>query len=341
MRYPLLYWSILIFLFSCKQPTITDGFVIKTEELANRYLQLERFSGSILVAKNEEILFYQSYGLANYEQQEVFTKQTTFEIGALSTLFLLPIFEQLAIDNFPRESSYQVLGPLIEEVLNLPFPTIIEQYLTPLGLKHTFLKKGNNSSTQGYLFYNYRGEGLELEATYDTDTSKYELVSTPLDLLKLANILTEETLTKSGYLKNGGFSYTFKKEKECRIIILSNRRHPVSNEMAESILSIYQQKPYELPLLRQPIKLNPVLYQDYIGIYEVNPQMQFEVLVDNDSLFTLMMGQKMHLIPQSTNQYYYQTMDAAIRFVKSAENEVTHAILYNGFLEGQTINKVK
>ena len=50
-------------------------------------------------------------------------------------------------------------------------------------------------------------------------------------------------------------------------------------------------------------------------------------------------GKETPLIPQSNNQFYYRDFDAAIRFISDSSQVVTQAILYNGFLEGQSVPK--
>ena len=61
----------------------------------------------------------------------------------------------------------------------------------------------------------------------------------------------------------------------------------------------------------------------------------------NDSLFTVMSGQQTHLIPQSEQQFYYEAFDAVIRFRRDSNQVVTKAVLYDGFLEGNEVQKIK
>jgi len=56
----------------------------------------------------------------------------------------------------------------------------------------------------------------------------------------------------------------------------------------------------------------------------------------------LIMGpNKIHLIAQSSNQFYMEQMDASMKFVRDSNNEVNEAILLDGFLEGNKIKRVK
>jgi len=69
-----------LFFFACQEENSMPGsFTTQVDQLANRYLALERFSGTILVAEEREILFNQSYGFADYANQKPFTSNTTFK----------------------------------------------------------------------------------------------------------------------------------------------------------------------------------------------------------------------------------------------------------------------
>ncbi len=315
MKNQLLYLVISCSLFiACQQEkAIPASFTERINQLANRYLALGRFSGTILIAKGDQLLFHQSYGLADYVKQQAFTENTAFKIGALTKFFTAYIIEQMAkenklnltaqiktyLTNFEgnhtvkdlldqqdnsEKIGYPILGKLIEKQLDISYQQAIEKYLPPLGIHQTFFQKENTTLAKGYLFHNYRGQGLELETApnYEEATafSSYGLKSTAIDLWKFSLLLTNQSIHKSSYLENDGFSYTFQKDTidNLTIIILSNRRHPVSEEIAKSIKAIYNKTSYELPLLRQPVTINPKLYADYVGIYEVNPNFQFKVI---------------------------------------------------------------
>lgn len=331
MKNQLLLLILILNLFACQEENTIDTYKPQVDKLANRYEVLGRFSGTILIAKEKEIIFNQSYGFADYEKKIPFSDTTLFKIGQLTEFLTNHITNQL---NIEKEDS-------------LAFQKVIEAFCLQNGLKHTFYQKENVAIANGYLFHNYRGQGLELQKSpsykQEIGFDNYGLKSTALDLLKFAQSISksDQTFQKSGYLSNDGFSYAFQKNKDLIIIILSNRRHPVGEEMATIIQAIYKNESYELPLLRSPSAANTKLYPDYIGTYEVNPNFSFEVITRNDSLFTIMGGQQTHLIPQSEQQFYYEAFDAAIRFVRDSNQVVNKAFLYDGFLEGNEVQKIK
>ncbi len=417
---------IITFLFSCKSTTeIKEIVSISNEEvinyddridsLANRYLELDRFSGKILIAQDDSIIFDKSYGLADYITIKEFTDSTAFKVGHLSELFteaiirdlinqnLIELNEKVATyipqikqnftieelinhhskfqtiaqiqeenPNIPystldyvnlsksvvkgdkdfftnSELDYNILGLLIEEITKKSFSEVLEQYAQKWNLESTYFHKTDTTHLAiGYLFFNYRNQGLKLKPSpkYQDSMafSSRGIKSTTKDVFEFTQqIYNNKDLDKEGYLINDGFSYSIKKddEKHQTILILSNRKHPVAREMSESIEKILNDEEYELPLPRQEIAINPSLLKEYEGTYSMNEKMNLTFVAERDSLFVIMGENKVELKPQSENQFFMAESDASIRFERDANNKVDRALLLDGFLEGNTILKVK
>ncbi len=252
--------------------------------------------------------------------------------------------------NFAIESSdkherndldYNSLGLLIEKISGKSFQENIEEYSKDLGLENTYFQKVDSTLAIGYLYHNYQGNGLELQrspvSNLENIFSSNGLKSTAKDLAKVINSNSENELAIDGYLENDGFSYSIVNNPKIKlaIIVLSNRRHPISDEISNSINAIIQDKAYRLPLARKPFIIKPDLLNDYHGKYVLNKNVTFEVLNENDSLFVLLGSNKVSLIPQSENQFYMIDMDASMRFVRDSTEKVTQVVLLNGFVNSQ------
>jgi CubicO group peptidase (beta-lactamase class C family) len=117
----------MAFLFSCKSNTETKEIVSisneevinydnqnnqidkidkidKIDSLANRYLELGRFSGTILIAQDDSIFFNKSFGLADYITVKEFTDSTAFKIGHLSELFTEAMIKDLINQNLIKSN---------------------------------------------------------------------------------------------------------------------------------------------------------------------------------------------------------------------------------------------
>ena len=407
------YLSILILSFlSCKTETkpkiqtLENPKTEKIDSLGNRYLALNRFSGVVLVTKDSEIIYDNSFGLADYENKKSFSNKTTFKIGKISELVTANIIKEMAKrdkfkltdkiskhipeiksdfaindllnhkTNLPRiqtiqeqnpklkysttayanlavkssdkskrtDLNYNILGLLIEKISGKSFQENVESYGEELSLENTYFQKTDSSLAVGYLYHNHQGNGLELQkapvSNADITFSSKGIKSTANDLAKIISSNSSAKFEIDGYLENDGFSYSVvnNPKTQIAIIVLSNRRHPVAKEISNSIEAILDNKEYSLPLPRKQIDIDINLLKDYSGIYSLNENINFEVINENDSLFVVMGPNKIHLVPQSSNQFYMEQGDASMRFLRDSANEVNEVLLLDGFLEG---NKVK
>lgn len=409
------YISILILsIFSCKKDAelrsekLQTAKTNKIDALGKRYLELNRFSGVILAIKENEIIYNNSFGLADYENNTPFISNTTFKIGEISELVTANIIQEMSknnelklsdavstylpeIDgnftindllyhntNFPsikviqeqnpeleyatikfanlaaqfsntiRKSdlNYNILGILIEKISGKSFQENVERHSDKLGLENTYFQQPDSTLAVGYLFHNYRGNGLELQEApvYNLNTtfSSRGLKSTPADVAKLLMENSADEIDIDGYVENDGFSYSIQNNpKTNAVIVLSNRRHPVAKEISNSVIAILENRDFNLPLPRKPVNIDKNLLEDYSGLYSINESMNLEVLNENDSLFVMMGPNKVHLVAQSSNQFYMEQMDASIRFLRDSANTVNEAVLLDGFIYGNRIKRVE
>lgn len=412
----LFYLSFLILGFiSCKTETKSKSEILenskseKINNLANRYLELNRFSGVILVIKDDTIIYNRGFGLADYENNKPFSCKTTFKIGEISELVTANIIRQMAkndkfklsdkiskyipeiesdltIDNLLNHKTnlaslqtiqeqnkeleystidytnlaiqsshksersdlnYNVLGLLIEKISGKSYQENIENYSTELSLENTYFQKTDSSLAVGYLYHNYKDNGPELQKAPESNSnitfSSSGLKSNASDLVKIIKANSEDKLEIEGYLENDGFSYSIANNPQTKIaiIVLSNRRHPIAKEISTSIDNIIENKDYSLPLARKQIDIDKKLLKDYSGIYSLNENMNLEVINENDSLFVMFGTNKIHLLPQSENQFYMEQTDGSMRFLTDTNNVVNEVELLDGFLEGNKIKRIE
>lgn len=324
-------------LFSCKEKndslssssTVVSSEVFnagKIDTLGNRYHQLGRFSGSILVSEEGEIVYQKYFGKADYEADRNFSKETIFATGSLSELFTEAALENLKAKGIPDPTEME----LQEATAALA---------AELQLKNTFFQQhAPEKAATGYV-HSIGAAGPEIEPV--SSGQQPQLWTTAKDLQKLLESLPKKNIAKDGYLENGGFSYSVRKKGEMIVVVLSNRRHPVAAEMTGSIENLWKREAYRLPLLRKEIQISPALLKEYAGSYELSPGSELKVVTGNDSLFVFMGPQKVHLKPQSENQFFMAKTEAAIRFMKDSTGKVASAELLDGFLSGKKIPKTK
>lgn len=344
------------------------AIVRKIEELGNRYLQLNRFSGTIIVVEDGMLTFQQNFGLANYENQIPFSTQTAFKIGDISKLISSEILVHLVEENkLSRSTSlsqelegletsltvadfldgdfsldYHLAGRLIEKLSGKDLQANLEEYSRSIGLENTYYQKEDPLLAVGYLYHNYRGEGLELEVspTYNLEEAfcNNGFKASAQDVLKVLQS-ANRAISMDGYLESDGFSYSILHEPENQrsIVVLSNRRHPVNAEISRSITAILDGKKHQLPLPREAYPLPKDSLKAFTGRYALNEQIHFMVLQSMDSLFVQLGPNTIYLVPQSANQFYMETMDASMRFLTDTNAQVNRVALLNGFIDSDEI----
>jgi CubicO group peptidase (beta-lactamase class C family) len=72
-----------------------EGIEAKVDEYVKPYLVMKDFSGSLLIAKDGEVLLSKGYGMANYELDVPNTPETKFSIGSISKQFTAAAILQL------------------------------------------------------------------------------------------------------------------------------------------------------------------------------------------------------------------------------------------------------
>lgn len=101
----------------------------------------------------------------------------------------------------------------------------------------------------------------------------------------------------------------------------------------------YQKTGKPLPVERTAIDLDPSIYDQYVGEYEIAPGFSLHVTREGDRLLTQATGQeKVEVFPESKTKFFLKDVDAQLEFVKDASGKVTGIILYQG---GQKIPAAK
>jgi len=83
------------------------------------------------------------------------------------------------------------------------------------------------------------------------------------------------------------------------------------------------------PKERQAVKLDPKLYNTYVGEYQLAPGAVFTIRRDGDRLLVRLTGQSfLEIFPESETEFFYKVVNAQITFVKDNQGRVTDLILH-------------
>lgn len=122
-------------------------------------------------------------------------------------------------------------------------------------------------------------------------------------------------------------------EDKVTVVVLRNADFGLTGPgaVAQSLAAIVFGEKYETPRTRTAIKLDPKVYDAYVGEYQLTPEMTFIVSKVGDKLMGAPKGQpQVELFPESETKFFVLVVDAQISFVKDDNGAVTHLILHQG-----------
>lgn len=96
MRHVLLALGLVVALASSAARAQPADYPSEARKIVEAYVQADRFSGAILVAKGDKPVFREAFGLANREWNIPATPQTVFRLGSLTKQFTAAAILQLA-----------------------------------------------------------------------------------------------------------------------------------------------------------------------------------------------------------------------------------------------------
>lgn len=87
----------------------------------------------------------------------------------------------------------------------------------------------------------------------------------------------------------------------------------------------------DAPAEREAAKVDPALYDAYVGEYELQPGFVLSVTREGDRLMTQATGQpKVEIFPSSETEFFLKVVDARITFVRGPGGKVDQLVLHQG-----------
>lgn len=182
----------------------TQSIAQKADELLSAYATQQKFSGSVLIAKQGKIIFEKAYGFADLKNSQPNTAQTEFRVGSLTKMFTSTLILQLA-----SASRLSLTDPVTKYVPSFANGEKIQ--LKHL-LSHTSGIKGTTGTpaptTLAESVSRFRCEGLAFEpgTRFEYNNFNYILLSyiaqkvtgVPFAKLVQASVLARAGMTHSG-----------------------------------------------------------------------------------------------------------------------------------------------
>jgi CubicO group peptidase (beta-lactamase class C family) len=113
------------------------------------------------------------------------------------------------------------------------------------------------------------------------------------------------------------------------VIVLTNRAGVNPGIIAKGVAALYV--PELQPVARKEVAVDPKIFDEYVGKYELTPGFILTVTKEENKLMAQATGQpKVEIFAESPTRFFFKAIDAQITFVKNDRGEVKHLIFNQG-----------
>ena len=260
-------------------------------------------------------------------------------------------------------SGYFLLGAIVEKVSGKSYETFLKEAIfEPIGMTNTGYDQHATVLVRRASGYERKGDEL-VNAPYLDMSQPYaagSLYSTVGDLLKWDRALkagkpaSKQAMAamftpfkdnyaygwsigdRKGHKQIGhggginGFATDFQRypDEDVCVAVLCNVIPANPGKVSRDLAGIVFGETVTLPKARVVAKIDPRVYEGYVGNYQLAPTFALSITREGDRLFTQATGQgKFEIFPESDTEFFLKVVDAQIKFIKE-DGKVMHLILH-------------
>lgn len=120
-------------------------------------------------------------------------------------------------------------------------------------------------------------------------------------------------------------------DEKVTIIVLSNLQSANAGKIGRDLGAALFGEPYELAKARVVAKVDPKIYDAYVGKYQIEADATLTVTRNGDRLFVQITGLKsVEIFPESQTKFFLKGVDSQITFVKNSQGKATSLVLHQG-----------
>jgi CubicO group peptidase (beta-lactamase class C family) len=147
--------------------------------------------------------------------------------------------------------------------------------------------------------------------------------------------LIQEKYDRTLVWHNGGidgYHTTFNRwvdDNVCIVVLSNNDNAPVEN-IASGLAAIMFDKPYDVPVIKTPVEVDPKIFADYEGAYEISEDDYRFVDIDDTALYSQRGGSvRFRLYPEVEDKFYFEhDHTVTLTFVRDKNGEVIKHIIH-------------
>lgn len=272
-------------------------------------------------------------------------------------------------------SGYVLLGYLIEKVSGKSYSDFVQQNIfAPLGMKDSGYDSNSAVIERRAAGYS-RGKDGPVNAGFvhmSIPFSAGALYSTTEDLLRWeqglfgGKVLKPESLAKMttpfkedyafglGVITKGGrkriahdggiegfnTSLSYYPEDKLVVAVLANLNGPFAGQINSQLSQVAHGEKVVLASERKEVSVSPDILKQYVGTYELAPDVRLVMTLEDGHLMTQVTNQnKNPMFAESETRFFLKVVDAQVEFFRNDKGEIAYIVLYQNGRETKGVKK--
>lgn len=147
--------------------------------------------------------------------------------------------------------------------------------------------------------------------------------------LEVRTVNGHEVINHGGGIQGFNTMVAYYPDDKLEVIVLSNINGAAPQDLAAKLAAIAHGEKVILSSERKQIRVDPKVFDGYIGRYQLTPTLTVTVTREGDHLFSQSNAQpKSEIFPEAENDYFMKTADVQITFVTDTQGRATELILH-------------
>ncbi len=263
-------------------------------------------------------------------------------------------------------SNYIVLGAIIEKVTGKTYEDYLQENIfKPLGMNNSGYDHRDRIMKNRAAGYSGNEDGELINAEFVHMSTPYAagaLYSTVGDMLIWDQALYGEKILKKSSLEkmftpvkdnygygwvideayghkriwhNGGifgFYTSFSRwmdDKVCVVVFSNNDGAPVDG-IASGLGAVALGEPYDMPVIKEPIEVDPAIFADYEGVYQIE-EGAYRIITPEDSILYSQhsAGPRFRIFPEAEDKFYFEHDHmTTLKFVRDENGKVIRHVIH-------------
>ena len=124
------------------------------------------------------------------------------------------------------------------------------------------------------------------------------------------------------------------------VAVLGNLNGGAPADIARKLAQVVHGEKVVLLSERNEIAVPRKVLADYVGTYELRPDFNIAITLEDEHLFAQAQGQrKNQIFAESETMFFFKVVDAQIEFFRNEKGEVTHMVLHQGGRDTKGVKK--